>query len=115
VAYLSFPGDRNFDSRSWSEVSTSASHPQAQERPVDIPDILPDHSERMQLLMRTSENFLGMRCSKDFLLVSENCFLIRENFIQNTLVPKNCCLILKQRFLVFQNGRLMAEDRLLVR
>ena len=57
----------------------------------------------------------------DFLLVGKNgflirqdCFLVSENFIQNSLVLQNCRLIVEQRFLIFQNCRLVAEDGFLI-
>ncbi len=58
----------------------------------------------------------------NFLLVGKNCFLVRENrlligenFIQRSLVLEDCRLIVKKRFLIFENGSLMAEDRFLIR
>jgi hypothetical protein len=65
------------------------------------------------LLVRNRENFLLVR--KDRFLIGENGFLIRENFIQNGLVLQDRRLIVKQCFLIFQNGSLVAEDCFLVR
>jgi hypothetical protein len=65
-----------------------------------------------ELPMRNGNNFLLVR--EDCFLVGQNCFLIRENFIQRGLVLQDCCLIVEQRFLIFQNGSLVAEDGFLI-
>jgi hypothetical protein len=59
---------------------------------------------------------------RNFLLVGENRFLVRENrlligknLIQGSLVLEDYRLVVKQRFLIFENGGLVAEDRFLIR
>lgn len=63
--------------------------------------------------MRDPDNFLLIQ--KNCFLIRENCFLIREDLIQGGLVLYDRRLIMKQRFLVFQNSSLMAEDCFLIR
>jgi hypothetical protein len=53
--------------------------------------------------------------SPNLLLVCEDFFLILENPIKSFLVLLDCRLIRKDFLLVIQNGRLMAEDRLVIR
>jgi copper chaperone CopZ len=58
---------------------------------------------------------LLLEWSSNLLLVCEDFFLILENPIESFLVLLDCPLIRKDFLLVFQNGRLMAEYRLLIR
>ena len=54
------------------------------------------------------------RCSENLLLVFQDFFLIRENFIQRALVLLDCCLVLKNCLLIFQDGCLVAEEYFVV-
>lgn len=62
-----------------------------------------------------SASELLVQSCQDRFLICEDLFLIRKNSAERALVLLDDCLVGQDRLLVFQDGRLMAEDPFLIR